>query len=83
MIYGGYEVRYVLRHVYLLEPRAGILLYLDEIQYLNKKQQQSLLEYIEDGSITLIASTTENPYFYVFLHPKVRRKSYSVSCRIL
>ena len=45
---------------------AGILLYLDEIQYLNKKQQQSLLEYIEDGSITLIASTTENPYFYVY-----------------
>ena len=44
----------------------GILLYLDEIQYLNKKQQQSLLEYIEDGSITLIASTTENPFFYVY-----------------
>lgn len=44
----------------------GILLYLDEIQYLNKKQQQSLLEYIEDGSITLIASTTENPYLYVY-----------------
>lgn len=44
----------------------GILLYLDEIQYLNKKQQQSLLEYIEDGSVTLIASTTENPYFYVY-----------------
>lgn len=44
----------------------GILLYLDEIQYLNKKQQQSLLEYIENGSITLIASTTENPYFYVY-----------------
>lgn len=44
----------------------GILLYLDEIQYLNKKQQQSLLEYIENGQITLIASTTENPYFYVY-----------------
>ena len=44
----------------------GILLYLDEIQYLNKKQQQSLLEYIENGEITLIASTTENPYFYVY-----------------
>ena len=44
----------------------GILLYLDEIQYLNKKQQQSLLEYIENGSITLIASTTENPYFYIY-----------------
>ena len=46
--------------------RNGILLYLDEIQNFNKKQQQSLLEYIEDGRITLIASTTENPYFYIF-----------------
>ena len=44
----------------------GILLYLDEIQYFNKKQQQVLLEFIENGSITLIASTTENPYFYVY-----------------
>ncbi|MGI5985454.1 MAG: replication-associated recombination protein A [Clostridiales bacterium] len=44
----------------------GVLLYLDEIQYFNKKQQQSLLEFIENGKITLIASTTENPYFYVF-----------------
>ncbi len=44
----------------------GVLLYLDEIQYLNKRQQQSLLEYIEDGRITLIASTTENPYFYIY-----------------
>lgn len=44
----------------------GILLYIDEIQYFNKKQQQSLLEYIENGRITLIASTTENPYFYVY-----------------
>lgn len=44
----------------------GILLYLDEIQYFNKKQQQTLLEYIENGAITLIASTTENPYFYVY-----------------
>ena len=44
----------------------GVLLYLDEIQYFNKKQQQSLLEYIENGSMTLIASTTENPYFYVY-----------------
>ncbi len=44
----------------------GILLYLDEIQYFNKKQQQSLLEYIEDGRITLIASTTENPFIYVY-----------------
>ena len=45
---------------------GGILLYLDEIQYFNKKQQQSLLSYLEDGRITLIASTTENPYLYVY-----------------
>lgn len=44
----------------------GVLLYLDEIQYFNKKQQQSLLEYVERGLITLIASTTENPYFYIY-----------------
>lgn len=44
----------------------GVLLYLDEIQYFNKKQQQSLLEYVEKGLITLIASTTENPYFYIY-----------------
>ena len=49
----------------LLAP-GGILLYLDEIQYFNKKQQQSLLEFMEDGRITLIASTTENPYFYIY-----------------
>ncbi len=46
--------------------QGGVLLYLDEIQYFNKKQQQSLLEFIEDGRITLIASTTENPYFYIY-----------------
>jgi putative ATPase len=49
----------------MLTP-GGVLLYLDEIQYFNKKQQQSLLEFMEDGRITLIASTTENPYFYVY-----------------
>ena len=49
-----------------VEDKNGILLYLDEIQYFNKKQQQSLLEFIENGQITLIASTTENPYFYVY-----------------
>jgi len=49
----------------LLAPE-GVLLYLDEIQYFNKKQQQSLLEFMEDGLITLIASTTENPFFAVF-----------------
>lgn len=49
-----------------IDGLGGVLLYLDEIQYLNKKQQQSLLECIEDGTVTLIASTTENPYFYVY-----------------
>ena len=49
----------------MMAPR-GALLYLDEIQYFNKKQQQSLLEFMENGKITLIASTTENPYFYVY-----------------
>lgn len=44
----------------------GVILYLDEIQYLNKKQQQTLLEFIENGTVTLIASTTENPYFYIY-----------------
>ena len=48
------------------EGMNGVVLYLDEIQYLNKKQQQTLLEFIENGSITLIASTTENPYFYIY-----------------
>ena len=48
------------------DAMGGVVLYLDEIQYLNKKQQQTLLEYIENGKITLIASTTENPYFYVY-----------------
>ena len=48
------------------ESSGGVLLYLDEIQNFNKKQQQSLLEFIENGSITLIASTTENPYFYIY-----------------
>lgn len=49
----------------LLAPE-GVVLYLDEIQYFNKKQQQSLLEFMEDGRITVIASTTENPYFYIY-----------------
>ncbi len=49
-----------------IEGVGGVVLYLDEIQYFNKKQQQILLEYIERGDITLIASTTENPYFYVY-----------------
>lgn len=60
------DIRDVLKNIGTFGAGNGILLYLDEIQYLNKKQQQSLLEYIEDGSITLIASTTENPYFYIY-----------------
>ena len=60
------DIRTVIGEIGTLMGHGGILLYLDEIQYLNKKQQQSLLECIEDGSITLVASTTENPYFYVY-----------------
>ncbi len=60
------DIKSVVAEIDTFFGSSGILLYLDEIQYLNKKQQQSLLEYIEDGSITLIASTTENPYFYVY-----------------
>lgn len=60
------DIRDVVKDIGSFGSQGGILLYLDEIQYLNKKQQQSLLEFIEDGSITLIASTTENPYFYVY-----------------
>ena len=61
---GTGDIKAVLKDIGTLAGAGGILLYLDEIQYLNKKQQQSLLECIEDGSVTLIASTTENPYFY-------------------
>jgi putative ATPase len=60
------DVKDVVAETSSLLGSEGILLYLDEIQYFNKKQQQSLLEYIEDGRITLIASTTENPYLYVY-----------------
>lgn len=60
------DIRAVLDEVDTLAGANGILLYLDEIQYFNKKQQQTLLEHIENGNITLIASTTENPYFYVY-----------------
>ena len=61
------DIRDVAASIDDIEGRtSGVLLYLDEIQNFNKKQQQSLLEYIENGSITLIASTTENPYFYVY-----------------
>ena len=60
------DIRDVTQQTSNLFGVGGILLYLDEIQYFNKKQQQSLLEFLEDGRITLIASTTENPYFYVY-----------------
>lgn len=60
------DIKAVIAEIGTLSGFNGILLYLDEIQYLNKKQQQSLLECIEDGSVTLIASTTENPYFYIY-----------------
>ncbi len=60
------DVKEVIEETGTIYGSTGILLYLDEIQYFNKKQQQSLLEYMEDGRITLIASTTENPYFYVY-----------------
>lgn len=60
------DIKDVIADTGTLDGINGVLLYLDEIQYLNKKQQQSLLEYIENGQITLIASTTENPYFYVY-----------------
>ena len=63
---GTSDIRDVIAQTDSLLAPNGILLYLDEIQYLNKKQQQTLLEYIEKGAITLIASTTENPYFYVY-----------------
>lgn len=60
------DIKDAVARVGTFESMNGILLYLDEIQYFNKKQQQTLLEFIENGSITLIASTTENPYFYVY-----------------
>lgn len=60
------DIKEVVSELNTFSGMNGILLYLDEIQYFNKKQQQILLEYIENGSITLIASTTENPYFYVY-----------------
>ncbi len=60
------DIKDIISDTETVEGYNGILLYLDEIQYLNKKQQQSLLEYIENGKITLISSTTENPYFYVY-----------------
>ena len=60
------DIKSVLADIGTLGAAGGILLYLDEIQYFNKRQQQSLLECVEQGTVTLIASTTENPYFYVY-----------------
>ncbi len=60
------DIKNVIGDVGTMMAPNGILLYLDEIQYFNKKQQQSLLEFLENGKITLIASTTENPYFYIY-----------------
>ncbi len=60
------DIREVISSLNTIDGMNGVVLYLDEIQYLNKKQQQTLLEFLENGSITLIASTTENPYFYVY-----------------
>lgn len=60
------DIKDIVSQLDTLMAPDGVLLYLDEIQSFNKKQQQSLLEHIENGKITLIASTTENPFFYVF-----------------
>lgn len=60
------DIKDVIASLDSIECAGGVLLYLDEIQYFNKKQQQILLSYIENGDITLIASTTENPFFYVY-----------------
>lgn len=60
------DIKEIVANLDTFETMNGVLLYLDEIQYFNKKQQQTLLEYIENGRIILIASTTENPYFYVY-----------------
>lgn len=60
------DIKEIINSIGTIDSIGGILLYLDEIQYFNKKQQQILLSYIENGDITLIASTTENPYFYVY-----------------
>ncbi|MBS1402442.1 MAG: replication-associated recombination protein A [Oscillospiraceae bacterium] len=60
------DIRNIIAELDTMLTPGGVLLYLDEIQYFNKKQQQSLLEFMEDGRITVIASTTENPYFYIY-----------------
>ena len=75
------DIRDVVAQVNTLQAVNGVLLYLDEIQYFNKKQQQTLWEFIENGSITLIASTTENPYFYVYNAILSRSTVFAVQAR--
>ena len=60
------DVKDILNSTNNVFAQGGILLYIDEIQYFNRKQQQALLEYIEDGRVTLVTSTTENPHFYIY-----------------
>ncbi len=60
------DIKEIISEIGTIDAQNGILLYLDEIQYFNKKQQQILLSFIENGDITLVASTTENPFFYVY-----------------
>ncbi len=60
------DIKNIIAEINPITAPNGVLLYLDEIQYFNKKQQQSLLDFMENGKITLIASTTENPYFYIY-----------------
>lgn len=60
------DIREVVSGCNTIDGIGGVILYLDEIQYLNKKQQQTLLEFLENGAVTMIASTTENPYFYIY-----------------
>lgn len=63
---GTKDIKDIVKELDTIDGRNGVVLYLDEIQNFNKKQQQALLEYVESGDITLIASTTENPYFYIY-----------------
>ena len=60
------DIKEIVSSLNTFDGLNGVLLYLDEIQYLNKKQQQTLLEFIENGSISIVAATTENPYFYIY-----------------
>jgi len=60
------DIKDILSFSHSITATDGIILYIDEIQYFNKKQQQSLLEYVEDGRVTLISSTTENPFFSLY-----------------